>query len=98
MASTSWSGQRRSFPTAMRNAILARDPVCVACHEAPSVVADHRRAYVVCLRAGIDPDSMENGQGMCGPCHDAKTRAEQRAGLARVAKRRPPERHPGDLT
>lgn len=77
----------------MRRAILRRDPVCVACGVAASTVADHVRSHAECLRAGIEPDTLDNGQGMCATCHDLKTRREQRIGLN--AWRRPTEKHPG---
>lgn len=50
---------------------LRRDPVCQACHAAPSVTADHR----VPLFEGGTHD-LANLQGLCQPCHDTKTRAE----------------------
>jgi 5-methylcytosine-specific restriction protein A len=98
MTNSSWSGQRRSFPTAMRTAILRMYPVCVACGRAPSTVADHVVNHAECIRRGINPDTIANGQGMCSPCHDVKTKAEARAGRARQPReRRPPEKHPGLL-
>lgn len=102
--STSWSGQRRSFPTASRLAILRRDPTCrcAGCPHCtpngcnrPSTIADHILNHAACQRAGIDPDTLDNGQGLCGGCHDVKTRAEQVAGRARLKPRRTP-RHPSD--
>ena len=51
-----------------RALILKRDPVCVECKVAPSVVADHKKA----LRAGGDW-SLSNGQGLCRHCNAVKT-------------------------
>jgi 5-methylcytosine-specific restriction enzyme A len=98
MANTSWSGQRRAFPTRMRTAILRLYPVCCACGRARSTVADHIISHADCIRAGINPDTISNGQGLCGTCHDVKTKAEARAGRARQPRaKRPPEKHPGLL-
>lgn len=79
---TSWSGQRRSFPTAMRRRILNRDPICKACGTEPSTIADHVLNHATCLRLGINPDTEDNGQGLCDDCHRVKTRVEQQAGTA----------------
>ena len=96
MVNTSWSGQRRAFPTRMRAQILHLFPVCVACGLAPSTVADHILSHADCIRAGIHPDTISNGQGMCAPCHAVKTKAEARAGRARQPRaKRSPEQHPG---
>lgn len=91
-----WTRQR-AFPTAMRLRILRRDPTCRACGLRPSVIADH----IVPVAEGGD-DTMANGQGLCEPCHDAKTKAERARGLARwqasrPRKHRPVEPHPGRL-
>jgi 5-methylcytosine-specific restriction protein A len=53
-----------------RRMVLARHPLCRC--GAPAVVADHR----VPLSAGGDW-SLENGQGMCLSCHNAKTARER---------------------
>lgn len=47
---------------------LARDPVCKKCHSAPSRHADH-----ILPRNSGGADSLDNLQGLCGPCHSAKT-------------------------
>lgn len=94
MTNTSWSGDRTAFPPRTRRAILHRDPICVACHSRPSTIADHEPNYAALVRAGVpDPHDIQYGRGMCRPCHDAKTRTEQRAGQARW--RLPAEPHPG---
>ncbi len=59
------------------NVILARDPICVICGEAESVIADH----VLPVEDGGDW-SLENGQGLCRTCHNQKTAGET------VARRR----------
>lgn len=100
MVSTgSWSGNRRAFPAKLRTRILKRDPVCrcTGCthHDGrctkPSTVADH----IIPVAEG-GTDTLANGQGLCASCHDAKTRAEIKRGLARRPKRRrASEKHPG---
>lgn len=57
---------------------------------ARSTIADH---VVPVARGG--PDTMANGQGLCGPCHDVKTRAEIAEGRALKSRRRRPDPHPG---
>jgi 5-methylcytosine-specific restriction endonuclease McrA len=100
---TSWSGDRRSFPTRLRLAILHRDPICrcTGCRHhtgrctSPSTIADH---IVPIAEGGADDPS--NGQGLCAPCHDLKTRAEMARGRARTSKAsrlRTPEPHPGRI-
>jgi 5-methylcytosine-specific restriction enzyme A len=60
--------------------VLARDRLCVLCYArkriATATVADHR---VPLPRPNWwDGDwSIENGQGLCLPCHNTKTRGEQ---------------------
>lgn len=57
-----------------REAVLARDPVCVLCLASPSTVADHypheRRDLV---DMGADPNDPNYGRGLCKPCHDKHT-------------------------
>ncbi|MDT0477387.1 holin [Streptomyces sp. DSM 41014] len=67
-----------------RAAVLARDPECVLCHNAPSVHADHwpidRRELV---RRGDDPNDPQHGRGLCQPCHSTETAREQPGGWNR---------------
>lgn len=65
-----WAGstRRRTLPhdwNRRRRRILRRDPICRACRAAPSVEVDHID----------DPDDHSDGnlQGLCPPCHAAKT-------------------------
>ena len=90
MTNTSWSGNRTPFPKATRRRILNRDRTCRHCRKHPATIADH---IVPVAEGGTDDE--RNGQGLCAPCHDVKTKAERLRGLARVAPRRPTERHPG---
>jgi len=55
-----------------RALILERDPWCKACGREPSTVADH---IVPIARGGARFD-LNNGQGMCEPCHNRKTAKE----------------------
>jgi 5-methylcytosine-specific restriction endonuclease McrA len=65
-----------------RRAVLARDPICKACDQALSTQADH----IVPLEDGGDPYRLEGLQGLCDPCHWAKTGAENaRRGRGKVA-------------
>lgn len=95
-AASSWSGQRRAFPEAMRRAILARDPICRDCRQQPATEADHITSHAECLRRGINPDTLDNGQGLCHDCHAAKTRREQRHGKARLTAPKRTPKHPSD--
>lgn len=57
-----------------RAPVLARDPICVICHSAPSTVADHypltRRQLV---QRGMNPNNPAYGRGLCKRCHDQHT-------------------------
>lgn len=72
------STRRRRLPkdwTKRRARILRRDPICQACRAAPSQQVDHID--------GTDNHDDTNLQGLCEPCHDAKTKREAAAGRAR---------------
>lgn len=59
---------------AFREAVLARDPICVLCMATPASVADHyptERQDLVDL--GKDPNDLEQGRGLCKRCHDSHT-------------------------
>lgn len=63
--------ERRQF----RDTVLELHPWCQACGVRPSTQADHKTP----IELGGTNDPHTNGQGLCDPCHDAKTRAETRA-------------------
>ena len=69
-----------------RAAVLAEEPLCRLCLTAgrvsASVVVDH----ILSLAAG-GSDERENKQGLCTPCHDAKSAAE-RAEARQAARER----------
>lgn len=54
--------------------------------------------HIVSVAEG-GPDTIDNAQWLCGPCHDTKTRAEANRGRARrtARGRAPIEHHPGLL-
>jgi len=93
----SWDRPRKpAFPAPVKRAILQRDPWCVHCGERPSTQADHIKP----VAEGGD-HSLSNGQGLCEPCHAAKTRRESQRGYRRwnnekrPRQSRSPEKHPG---
>lgn len=91
---TSWSGNRRSFPTAVRKQIMVRDnwqcqiqgPNCLG----NATEADHRINH-----ASGGSDDASNGQAVCKPCHDAKTQGERLKGQQKRSRKRPTMQHPG---
>ena len=86
-----WSGGRTGFTAAQRRAVLERDPICVNCRRRHSTIADHK----VNLAEG-GTNTIDNGQGLCDPCHAPKIQAEAARGKARRGTRtRPAEQHPG---
>jgi len=71
VAGTRVSAARRGYGRRwqrLRLVVLKRDPVCRACGREASTDVDH----ILPKRAG-GPDSLENLQGLCGPCHSRKT-------------------------
>jgi 5-methylcytosine-specific restriction protein A len=48
----------------VRKQVLAEEPVCMICHAAPSVEADH----IVPVRLG-GPSTRENARGVCKRCN-----------------------------
>jgi len=78
------SASRRGYGPRWRRAraaFLARHPLCASCRAqervAPATVIDHRTPH------RGDPERFwneANWQGLCKPCHDAKTAREGRWG------------------
>ena len=66
-----------------RRRVLEEEPLCRRClaegRTSASVVVDHIRP----LSQG-GSDDRANKQGLCGPCHDAKTKAEAVEGRRRA--------------
>ena len=81
---TSQHGRRitRQQRERFRTAVLRRDPTCRGCGERPSTEADH----IIPVADGGALHDAANGQGLCAPCHDAKTRAENAARNRRRAR------------
>ncbi|RPE27300.1 holin [Kitasatospora cineracea] len=64
-----------------RAAVLARDPQCTLCGQAPSVHADHHPLSRRELAAqGLDPDDPAHGRGLCHSCHSRETAQHQPGG------------------
>jgi len=64
-----------------RERILARDPVCVECAKLSIYRPTDEVDHIVPLHRG-GPDTDANLQGLCSPCHEAKTLAEQGHGVS----------------
>jgi len=64
-----------------REAVLARDPICVLCRKAASAEADHwplsRKQLIA---QGADPNDPERGRGLCHRCHSSETARHQPGG------------------
>lgn len=58
--------------------VLARDPICTMCREAPATEVDHKVP-----KAAGGTDSFANLRGVCKPCHSRKTAQEDRRWGAR---------------
>lgn len=67
---------------AMREALFARSPLCMACEKAGRVTAATQRDHIVPLgEGGLDDDS--NVQALCGLCHEEKSLQEALRGRRR---------------
>jgi len=80
------SRQERGYGRAhdlMRDQVLREEPLCRICLAAdrvtPSTIADHRTP-----KAEGGTDDRENYQGLCQPCHVAKTAREAARGRKRA--------------
>lgn len=61
---------------AMRARVLAEEPYCRMCLAEGKRVQATEVDHIVPLAAGGD-NSRENQQGLCEPCHDAKSKRER---------------------
>ena len=59
----------------IRAEVFTADPLCALCRNAAAVIVDHK----VPLAEGGE-DEPHNRQGLCDPCHDAKSKAEAMRG------------------
>ena len=67
---------------AMRQALFARQPLCVLCEAQGIVTVATQRDHIVPLaEGGADDDS--NVQALCDPCHEAKSHQEAARGRLR---------------
>lgn len=67
-----------------RARVLARDPVCVLCQDAPAEHADHwPRSKRELRAAGLDEHHPGYGRGLCQRCHSRETAGHQPGGWAR---------------
>lgn len=63
----------------LRTALFARDPLCVECRRHGRATPATERDHIVPLSDG-GPDDSTNEQGLCAPCHEAKSKAESKRG------------------
>lgn len=70
----------------MRAALFQRNPLCVKCQSLGLVTLATQRDHIVALEEGGE-DTDENTQGLCDPCHEAKSLAEAIRGRRRVSRR-----------
>ena len=70
----------------MREQVLAEEPLCRACDAKGFVTATTVADHIIPLAEGGSGDR-DNYQGLCGPCHQAKTATESaRARLRRRSR------------
>lgn len=60
-----------------RAAVLAEEPLCRLCLEKGLEVASDVVDHIMPLAWG-GSDERSNKQGLCDPCHDAKSKAERK--------------------
>ena len=65
-----------------RARLFRRSPLCAECVKADRVALATQRDHVVPLAEG-GTDTDDNVQGLCTPCHDAKSEAERKRGIQR---------------
>jgi len=64
-----------------RNAVLAKDPICVLCELREATVADHyphSRKDLIDLH--LNPNDPRYGRGLCAGCHNKETAVNQPGG------------------
>lgn len=66
-----------------RRRIRAEEPLCRMCLEAGRITPTQEIDHIVPLAQG-GADTRENKQGLCTPCHAAKSAAERQGGRAKV--------------
>lgn len=68
---------------AMRADLFARDPLCAECKRQGRVTLATQRDHIKPLAEG-GADTDDNVQGLCAPCHDAKSKTEAARGVRRA--------------
>lgn len=68
---------------AMRASLFQRNPLCVECQRLGKVTLATQRDHVIPLAEG-GRDDCSNEQGLCEPCHEAKSLAEALRGRRRA--------------
>lgn len=67
----------------MRAELFRRNPFCAECAKEGRDVRAVQRDHIVSLEeGGADDDA--NTQGLCGPCHEMKSKAEAARGRRRA--------------
>ncbi len=67
----------------LRRELFEANPLCVACDKLGLVTLATQRDHIVSLGEG-GRDVAENTQGLCDPCHEAKSLAEALRGRRRA--------------
>lgn len=68
---------------AMRAELFASNPLCAECKQQGRVTLATQRDHIKPLAEG-GTDTDDNVQGLCGPCHDAKSKTEAARGVRRA--------------
>jgi len=64
-----------------RDAVLARDPICVLCGNKEATVADHHpHSRKELIELGLNPNDPQYGRGLDKRCHDQETAKHQPGG------------------
>lgn len=87
-----WKSRADGFSSSQKREILSRDRVCALCGLTKATEADHIVSVVESRIQGLNPNALDNGQGLCVECHKAKTNRESAAGRRRTLAKL---RHPG---
>ena len=78
-------GYGRRHKRTFREAVLARDPICILCHRRPSSEADHYpRSRRELEDLGLNANDPSFGRGLCKPCHSSETAAHQPGGFRQL--------------
>jgi 5-methylcytosine-specific restriction protein A len=72
-----------------RAQVLAEEPLCRICLDEGRTTASAKVDHIVPLAWG-GSDERSNKQGLCNPCHDAKSKAERAEAARRSAFQRRP--------